>query len=241
MDTRKRTLTKALSWKLITFISLAIIVFIKTGSLQQAVGYSLIYQVYTFFMFNVHERVWNMFRWGKKKGLMIQMTGLSGAGKSTIAQEAAIILRKKGYKVELIDGDYYRQHLCKDLGFSKADRNENIRRLGFVGNVLSNNGVICILAAINPYEEVRKEIRSMGNYVKTVFVKADITTAIDRDPKGLYKKALLPDDHPDKIPNFTGISDPFESPLVCDLTLNTDKESERQSANKLVKFVLKNT
>lgn len=182
-----------------------------------------------------------MFRWGKKKGLMIQMTGLSGAGKSTIAQEAAIILRKKGYKVELIDGDYYRQHLCKDLGFSKADRNENIRRLGFVGNVLSNNGVICILAAINPYEEVRKEIRSMGNYVKTVFVKADITTAIDRDPKGLYKKALLPDDHPDKIPNFTGISDPFESPLVCDLTLNTDKESERQSANKLVKFVLKNT
>tara|TARA_R110002020_G_scaffold101898_5_gene239658 strand:+ start:15485 stop:16210 length:726 start_codon:yes stop_codon:yes gene_type:complete len=241
MDTRKRTLTKALSWKLITFISLAIIVFIKTGSLQQAVGYSLIYQVYTFFMFNVHERVWNMFRWGKKKGLMIQMTGLSGAGKSTIAQEAAIILRKKGYKVELIDGDYYRQHLCKDLGFSKADRNENIRRLGFVGNVLSNNGVICILAAINPYEEVRKEIRSMGNYVKTVFVKADITTAIDRDPKGLYKKALLPDNHPDKIPNFTGISDPFESPLVCDLTLNTDKESERQSANKLVKFVLKNT
>jgi adenylylsulfate kinase len=241
MDTRKRTLTKALSWKLITFISLALIVFIKTGSLQQAVGYSLIYQVYTFFMFNVHERVWNMFRWGKKKGLMIQMTGLSGAGKSTIAQEAAIILRKKGYKVELIDGDYYRQHLCKDLGFSKADRNENIRRLGFVGNVLSNNGVICILAAINPYEEVRKEIRSMGNYVKTVFVKADITTAIDRDPKGLYKKALLPDDHPDKIPNFTGISDPFESPLVCDLTLNTDKESERQSANKLVKFVLKNT
>ena len=98
-----------------------------------------------------------------------------------------------------------------------------------------------ILAAINPYEEVRKEIRSMGNYVKTVFVKADITTAIDRDPKGLYKKALLPDNHPDKIPNFTGISDPFESPLVCDLTLNTDKESERQSANKLVKFVLKNT
>ncbi len=182
-----------------------------------------------------------MISWGKKKGLFIQMTGLSGSGKSTIAQEVANILRKKNYNVEVIDGDYYRQNLCKDLGFSKEDRNENIRRLGFVGNVLSKNGVICLMSAINPYEDIRKELRQMGGNVKTVYVKAPLDVLKERDPKGLYHKALLPDDHPEKIKNFTGISDPFDSPLVCDLTIDTEHDTIEQSAKKLYKFIMKNT
>ena len=178
---------------------------------------------------------------GKKSGIFIQMTGLSGAGKSTIAQETALLLRKRGRKVEIIDGDYYRQHLCKDLDVSKEDMYENIRRLGFVGNVLAKNGVVCIMAAINPYEEIRRELRLMGDATKTVYVNAPLELLKERDPKGLYAKALLPDTHPDKIKNFTGISDPFDPPLVCDLVINTAKDSIKQSAMKLYKFIMKNT
>lgn len=169
------------------------------------------------------------------------MTGLSGAGKSTIANEVKRRLEKKGIKVEVIDGDEYRQGLCSDLGFSKEDRNTNIRRLGFVAKVLARNNVITIMSAINPYEEVRKELRSMSEHTKTVFVKCDIEVLKERDPKGLYKKALLPDDHPEKIKNFTGISDPFDSPLVCDLTIDTGKESIEESVKKLERFILKNS
>tara|TARA_B100000700_G_scaffold232895_1_gene257960 strand:- start:501 stop:1226 length:726 start_codon:yes stop_codon:yes gene_type:complete len=241
MDTKKRTLVKALTWKIFTFFSLAIMGYVATGSIRQAVGFSLTYQIYSFIMYNIHERIWNMFTWGRRKGLFIQMTGLSGAGKSTIAQGVANALRKSGTKIEVIDGDYYRQHLCKDLGFSKEDRNENIRRLGFVGNVLARNGVICIMSAINPYEEVRKEIRSMGDNVKTVHISAGLDTLKERDPKGLYRKALLPDGDPEKINNFTGISDPFDPPLVCDLTINTEKESIEDSVKSLLKFIKNNT
>lgn len=182
-----------------------------------------------------------MFLWGKRKGLFIQMTGLSGSGKSTIAREAQRLLKKKGITAEVIDGDEYRQGICQDLGFSKEDRNTNIRRLGFVAKVLARNNVITIISAINPYEAVRKELRDMSELTKTVYVKCDIETLKKRDPKGLYKKALLPEGHPDRIPSFTGISDTFDPPLVCDLTIDTDLETLEESTDKLIKFILKNT
>jgi adenylylsulfate kinase len=172
--------------------------------------------------------------------VIIQMTGLSGSGKSTISSEVSQRLKKRDILVEVIDGDEYRQGICADLGFSKEDRNKNIRRLGFVAKVLSRNGVVVIIAAINPYENIRDEIRQMSDQTKTVFVKCGIRTLRDRDPKGLYRKALLPEDHPERINNFTGISDPFDTPLVCDLTLNTDTETVEQSVAKLENFILKN-
>jgi len=240
-DTSKRTLTKAFTWKIFTFLSLAVGGLITTGSIKKAITLSLIYQLYTFIMFNIHERIWNMFSWGKRKGMFIQMTGLSGAGKSTIANEVKRRLEKRGIKVEVIDGDEYRQGLCNDLGFSKEDRNTNIRRLGFVAKVLARNNVVTIMSAINPYEDVRKELRDMSEHTKTVFVKCDIETLKQRDPKDLYRRALLPDGHAEKINNFTGISDPFDVPLVCNLTIDTSKESLEESATKLEKFILKNT
>ena len=123
-------------------------------------------------------------------GIFIQMTGMSGAGKSTMTFKAASILREMGHNVEVIDGDEYRTGLCSDLGFSKQDRNTNIRRLSFVGKVLSRNDVICIMSAINPYDDVRKEVKKDNNSCKTVFVKCDLNTLIERDPKGLYRRAL---------------------------------------------------
>jgi adenylylsulfate kinase len=172
--------------------------------------------------------------------LLIQMTGLSGAGKSSIAQAAKALLTDLGYKVELLDGDDYRRHLCRDLGFSKADRMENIHRLGFVGLTLTKHGVISILAAINPYEEARKNLQAKSPFVKTVFIDCPLSIVSLRDPKGLYRKANLPKKHPEHIGHFTGISDPFEAPLNPDLTLHTDKQTVEESAKKLVDFILKN-
>ena len=167
------------------------------------------------------------------------MTGLSGAGKSTIAQATQKALIDAGYKVELIDGDVYRQHLCADLGFSKADRLENIRRLGFVGLTLVKHEVIVIMAVINPYQAARERLRQNSPLVKTVFVDCPLSITTERDTKGLYRRALLPTEHPDYIGHFTGISDPFELPLHADLTLQTDKETIEDSTQNLLQFILK--
>ena len=166
------------------------------------------------------------------------MTGLSGAGKTTIATRTAEMLRELSYTVEVIDGDEYRRGLCSDLGFSKEDRNENIRRLSFVGKVLSRNDVVAIISAINPYAEVRKEIRNAIPNSALVYVNATIEEVIHRDTKGLYKKALLPDDNPEKINNFTGISDPYEEPASPELILDTCSETPEESSRKLCKFII---
>ena len=170
--------------------------------------------------------------------IFIQLTGLSGAGKTTLSFKVKTELEKRGYKTEVIDGDDYRQTLCKDLGFSKADRIENIRRLGFVGKVLSRNGVVVILSAINPYEEIRREIKENSPQVKTVWIDCDLETLQKRDTKGLYERAFLPDGHPDKINNLTGVNDPFEIPPNADLTIKTADETTDESTAKLLNFIL---
>jgi adenylylsulfate kinase len=170
--------------------------------------------------------------------LFIQMTGLSGAGKSSIATVARENLTGSGYKVELLDGDECRRQLCHDLGFSKADRLENIRRLGYVGLMLAKHGVITILAAINPYEEAREALKNKSPLTKTVFIDCPLSVATQRDTKGLYRKALLPPGHPDHIDHFTGISDPYEIPHQPDLTIQTHTETMEQSGNRLTDFII---
>ena len=171
--------------------------------------------------------------------LLIQLTGLSGSGKSTIAKGVKKLLEQQLHRVEIIDGDIYRKILCPDLGYSKEDRNENIRRLGFVANLLAIHGVVAILATINPYEDIRNELKGYGPYVKTVWINCEIETLIKRDTKQLYKKAMLPDNHPDKIHNLTGVNDPYEPPLDPDLVINTHLESEKESIEMLCSFILK--
>ncbi len=171
--------------------------------------------------------------------LLIQLTGLSGAGKSTLASAVQSRLQALGYRVELIDGDAYRQHLCRDLGFSKADRQENIRRLGFVGLVLARNGIIAIMSAINPYESARAEIHAMGgDLVRTVWIDCDLTTLQNRDTKGLYRRASLPDGHTEKVHNLTGVNDPYEAPEQPDLSLHTHLESIETCVERLLQFIL---
>lgn len=170
--------------------------------------------------------------------LLIQMTGLSGAGKTTLALAAQQSLTTLGYQVEVIDGDEYRRSLCGDLGFSREDRIENIARLGFVGLTLVRHGVIVILAAINPYKVSREALCLKGSFVKTVHVSCPLEILKNRDVKGLYKRALLPRGHPERLDYFTGISDPYEAPIHPDLTLNTGKETPDESAQRLTTFIL---
>lgn len=170
--------------------------------------------------------------------MIIQFCGLSGSGKTTLAERVSTLLQQQNVKAEIIDGDVYRKVLCADLGFSKEDRNENIRRLAFVASKLSAHGVVTIICAINPYDDIRREVSAKYPNVKTVYIDCSIDELVRRDTKQLYRKALLPDGHPDKINNLTGINDPFDAPSVCDLTIKTDAETIEESAQRLLRFIL---
>jgi len=171
--------------------------------------------------------------------LLIQLTGLSGCGKSTISGNVKKMLNDKNLAVEIIDGDVYRQTLCKDLGFSKNDRCENIRRLGNLAFTFTQSGVIAIIAAINPYEEIRNELKTRYG-AKTVWIDCALDELIKRDPKGLYKRALLAEGHPDKINNLTGVNDVYEIPVTADLTINSNLETIEESTQKLFDFIMSN-
>src|SRR5262245_48762225 len=145
------------------------------------------------------------------KGFTVWLTGMSGAGKSTISQLLEQRLRAAGARVELLDGDVVRTHLSKGLGFSKEDRDENIRRIGFVCELLARNGVIVIAAAISPYRAVREEVRARIPDFVEVYVECPLAVLVDRDVKGLYKKALA-----GEIRHFTGVSDPYEPPVAAE-------------------------
>ena len=158
---------------------------------------------------------------------------MSGAGKSTLASALVPRLRERGLQVETLDGDEVRTNLSKGLGFSKDDRDTNIRRIGYVARLLSRNGVVVIAAAISPYREVRDEVRSQiegdGTPFVETYIKASIETLVDRDVKGLYKKAIA-----GEIAHFTGISDPYEAPLVPEVTIDTDHEGIEESVEKVI-------
>jgi adenylylsulfate kinase len=169
--------------------------------------------------------------------MIVQFCGLSGSGKTTLANKAGTVLRARGMKVEVIDGDEYRKTICKDLGFSKEDRAENIRRLAFIADKFSSQGIIAIICAINPFNEIRKEVAALYRNVHTVFIDCSLEELIKRDTKGLYKKALLPDGHPDKIYNLTGMGDAFETPQHADLVIDTREMDVETSLNKLTDFI----
>jgi adenylyl-sulfate kinase len=167
-------------------------------------------------------------RSGVHKGFTIWFTGMSGAGKSTISNLLEERLRSLGAKVEVLDGDVVRTHLSKGLGFSKEDRDTNIRRIGWVCEILSRNGVIAIAAAISPYRAVRDEVRTrIPNFVE-VYVECPVDVLAERDVKGLYKKALA-----GEIPHFTGITDPYEPPLNPEVTVNSSKETPAESVERI--------
>jgi adenylylsulfate kinase len=238
IDTNTRSIIKATTWKMIGFIIIFIVSFLVTSSYQKTLFVTIAYHTIMFLLYFAHEKIWNKIKWGKTTGIFIQMTGLSGAGKTTLANIVSERLIKKGISVEVIDGDEYRSGICSDLGFSAEDREENIKRLSFVGKVLGRNNVVCIMSAINPYDSTRKKVKNTNPNSKLVYVRCDLQEVILRDVKGLYKKALLPPGHADHIANFTGITDKFDEPLDSDLIIDTKEYTIEESAIKLEKFIL---
>jgi adenylyl-sulfate kinase len=162
------------------------------------------------------------------RGFTLWFTGLSGAGKSTISAIVAERLRAHGARVEVLDGDEVRTYLSKGLGFDKEDRDTNVRRIGYVCELLSRNGVVAIAAAISPYRSVREEVRARVKNFVEVHVDCPIEVLAERDVKGLYKKALA-----GEIGQFTGVSDPYEPPLQPEVTVRSHEETPQQSADRI--------
>src|ERR1700681_1851107 len=163
------------------------------------------------------------------RGFVVWFTGLSGAGKSTIANALQAELMARGRHVELLDGDEVRTHLSKGLGFSKEDRDTNVRRIGYVAGLVARSGGIAITAAISPYSEVRDEIRAHTPNFVEVFVRCSIDELVRRDVKGLYAKAIA-----GEIPHFTGVDDPYEAPLAAEVTVDSATQTVDESVEAIL-------
>jgi len=167
-----------------------------------------------------------------QKGVTLWFTGLSGSGKTTIAKALEKTLKDQGYKVELLDGDEIRDYLCRDLGFSKKDRDENIRRVSYIAKLLTRNGVITLCCFVSPYREARQKARTLiGDFIE-VYVNTPLEVCETRDVKGHYAKARA-----GHLPEFTGVSDPYEAPTEPELQLPTDQISLEQSVNILLSYL----
>jgi adenylyl-sulfate kinase len=162
-------------------------------------------------------------------GFVLWFTGLSGSGKSTLSKRAAEEIRRRGVHTETLDGDEIRTHLSRGLGFSREDRDENIRRIGFVAKLVERCGACAIAAAISPYRAVRDEVRASVTRFVEVYVECPIAVLAERDPKGLYKRALA-----GELKHFTGVDDPYEPPLAPEVHLHTDRETIDESVVKIV-------
>ena len=165
----------------------------------------------------------------QERGFTLWFTGLSGAGKTTIAEIVERELRERGRSVEVLDGDIVRTNLSKGLSFSREDRNVNVLRIGFVANLLTRNGVGVIVSAISPYKEARDQVRRRIIDFVEVFVDCPLEVCAERDVKGLYKKAFS-----GEIKEFTGVSDPYEAPAAPELTIKTNEEDPRESAQRVL-------
>jgi len=165
----------------------------------------------------------------EQRGVTAWFTGLPCSGKTTIADKVAVIMRDKGYRVERLDGDIVRKNLTSDLGFSKKDRDENIKRVTFVAKLLTRNGVAVLATFVSPYRERRKKTREeIGDFVE-IYTRCPVEVCIQRDAKGMYKKALA-----GEIKDFTGVDDPYEEPEDPELILDTDKESIEESVRRVL-------
>lgn len=232
---KKRLILKTITWRIIAAVITFLTVYILSGLFSAgtlAILASCSDMIFKTLSYYIHEGVWDMSHYGKeldrKEGITILLTGLPCSGKTTIAKKVKEILEKRLLPVEHLDGDILRRRVCSDLGFSKADRDENIRRVALLSSYLSESNIV-LCTFVSPYKKARKTIKEKNIKFLEVFVDCPIEECIRRDVKGMYKKALA-----GEIKNFTGIDDPYEIPEKPDIICVTVEETIEQSAAKII-------
>jgi len=231
VETHSRSAIKAVSWRLTGTLATGLIVYLLTASWGAALTIGIVEFVSKFALFFVHERAWDKIKYGRqqKKPVVIWLTGLSGAGKSTIAEHLVKKLVQMGHKVEHLDGDSIR-NLFPSTGFSNADRDQHIRRVGFLASRLEKHGIDVVASLISPQQESRQFVRGLCTNFIEVYVSTSLEECEKRDPKGLYAKARR-----GEIFNFTGISSLYEKPENPEITIDTINITAEQAAEKILK------
>jgi len=240
-ETKGRIWLKTIAWRLIattlTFIIALVVAKSVTTAGALAATVALVDQTIKFFAYLGYESLWANIKYGREivkgKGATIWLTGLSGSGKTTIAKALIEKLEKGLYQVDYLDGDIVRKSFCSDLGFSKEDRDENIKRVSYVAQHVSKYALV-VCSFISPYRETRAKIRDITNNYIEVFVDCPLEVCEQRDPKGRYKKARS-----GELPNFTGISDPYEVPENPDIHLRTDQYTLDECVDQIIDYLQK--
>ncbi len=229
-ESKRRSVLKTVSWRFWATLTTAILVYIFTGKIELAAAIGGIEIVVKMILYFVHERAWNNVNYGKKqlKPVVIWLTGLSGSGKSTIAQGIYESLKGRGLKVEHLDGDLVRDVFPR-TGFTKEERDRHIRRMGFLASLLERNGIFVVASFIAPYKESRDFVRDRCANYREVYLSTPLEVCEQRDPKGLYAKVRK-----GEIKNFTGIDDPYETPEDPFVKLDTSDISIEESVKKVL-------
>jgi adenylylsulfate kinase len=228
MDTIIRSTTKAITWRLLATGTLGTIVFIISGNLAFALGIGGIDIVIKLLLYIVHERVWNQINWGLQNGQILWFTGLPASGKTTIALQLKERLKKYNRNIVILDGDVVRKTF-PDAGFFREERNEHIKRVGYVAKLFAEQGFIVLCSFISPFEESREFVKNLYGNFKLIYLKCPVDTCIKRDPKGLYKRAIA-----GELDNFTGISQEYEEPIYPDIIVHTDTKSVEESIGQIL-------
>lgn len=233
-ETSTRSLLKTISWRVVATLTTATIVWLVTGRLTLALAIGGIEALTKMVLYYGHERLWDRIRVGRKTTTpaVIWLTGLSGSGKSTIAVWVAQALEREGHKVERLDGDTIRD-IFPATGFTRPERDQHIRRVGYLASRLEKNGVFVVASLVSPYQDSRDFVRGLCHRFLEVYVATPLEECERRDAKGLYAKARR-----GEIANFTGIDDPYERPSAPELTVDTSGQSVEQAGRRIVKLAL---
>jgi adenylylsulfate kinase len=216
-ETHARSVAKAVSWRVMGTVATSLLVFLFTRRLVLSLAVGAFEFVSKIGLFWLHERLWDRLRYGREeiRPVVVWFTGLSGSGKSTVSRAVGDALRARGYRVEHLDGDSIR-HIFPNTGFSRPEREEHIKRVGYLASKLEANGVFVVASFVSPYEDARRFVRGLCRRFVEVHVCTPLAVCEQRDPKGLYAKARR-----GEIRNFTGIDDPYETPSAAEVTLDT--------------------
>jgi adenylylsulfate kinase len=233
-ETSTRSLVKSISWRVLATLVTAFVVWMFTGRIALAVSVGSVEALAKMLLFYVHERAWDRIRIGRKqvRPAVVWFTGLSGAGKTTLARYVEAELTKRGWKCETLDGDVIR-HIFPATGFGRADRHEHVCRVGYLASRLESQGIFAVAALISPYAESRAFVRDLCRNFLEIHLSTPLDACERRDPKGLYARARR-----GELQGLTGVDDPYEAPVAPELTIDTSATSVEEAGAQVMRLLV---